>query len=108
LRSRRFRTEMRTGLADTRPEPLDGEGGLVAPEPAAPTISRRGILALVGGTSLAVFVFTVGESIGGVMRILAVFGTHYRSPDTGANHFPVNHTAAWAGVTASTIGPGWR
>jgi DMSO/TMAO reductase YedYZ molybdopterin-dependent catalytic subunit len=108
LRSRRFRTEMRTGLADTRPEPLDGEGGLVAPEPAAPTISRRGILALVGGTSLAVFVLTVGESIGGVMRNLAVFGTHYRSPDTGANHFPVNHTAAWAGVTASTIGPDWR
>ena len=38
LRSRRLRTELRTGLAGTRPEPL--AGGLVAPEPAAPTISR--------------------------------------------------------------------
>jgi len=56
-------------------EPLDG--GLVAPEPAPPTISRRGILALVGGTSLAVFVLTAGETIGGVMRNFALFGTHY-------------------------------
>jgi len=106
LRSRRFRTELRTRLADTRPEPLDG--GLVAPEPAAPTISRRGILGLVGGTSLAVFVLTAGETIGGAMRSFALFGTHYRSPDSGPNHFPVNKTAVAAGITASNTGPEWR
>ena len=93
-------------LAGTLPETVDS--ALVAPEPAAPTISRRGILALVGGTSLAVFVLTAGETIGGAMRQLALFGTHYRSPDTGANHFPVNHTAASAGITTSTTGPDWR
>jgi DMSO/TMAO reductase YedYZ molybdopterin-dependent catalytic subunit len=106
LRSRRMRTELRTGLANTRSEPLDG--GLVAPEPAPPTISRRGILALVGGTSLAVFVLTAGETIGGVMRNFALFGTHYRAPDSGANHFPVNKTAVSAGITASKTGPDWR
>ena len=106
LKSRRLRTELRTGLAGTAPEPFDGK--LVAPEPAAPTISRRGVLALVGSTSLAIFVLTAGESIGGAMRHLALFGTHYRSPGTGANRFPVNHTAASVGVTTGDTGPDWR
>ncbi len=102
LRSRRLRTELRTGLAGTRPEPSDGS--LVAPAPAPPTISRRGILALVGGTSLAVFVLTAGQSIGGAMRSLALFGTHYRSSGTGPNHFPVNYTAASVGITPAATG----
>ena len=106
LRSRRLRTELRTGLAGTRPEPFDG--GLVAPLPAPPTISRRGILALVGGTSLAVFVLTAGQSIGGAMRNLALFGTHYRSSGTGPNDFPVNYTAASVGITPAVTGASWR
>jgi DMSO/TMAO reductase YedYZ molybdopterin-dependent catalytic subunit len=106
LRSRSFMTEMRTGLAGTRAEPPDGD--LVAPEPAQATISRRGILALVGSTSLAVFVLTAGEAIGGAMRSVALFGTHYRSPGKGPNHFPVNNTAASVGITSSDIGPSWR
>ena len=106
LRSRRFRTELRTGLADTVPEAVDDD--LVATEPAAPTISRRGVLALVAGTSLTVFALTAGEAIGGVARRVALFGTHYRSPGVGANRFPVNHTAAAAGITAAQTGPAWR
>ncbi len=106
LRSRRLGSELRTGLAGTRPETLDGR--LVASEPAPPTISRRGVLALVGGTSLAVFVLTAGETIGGAMRQIALFGTHYRSPGVGANHFPVNHTAAARGITEAQTGPDWR
>jgi DMSO/TMAO reductase YedYZ molybdopterin-dependent catalytic subunit len=106
LRSRRLRTELRTGLAGTRPEPSDGS--LVAPAPAPPTISRRGILALVGGTSLAVFVLTAGQSIGGAMRSLALFGTHYRSSGTGPNDFPVNYTAASVGITPAATGTSWR
>jgi DMSO/TMAO reductase YedYZ molybdopterin-dependent catalytic subunit len=106
LRSRRLGTELRTGLADTRPEAVDS--GLVARNPAAPTISRRGVLALVGGTSLAILLLTAGETIGGAARRLALFGTHYRSPDIGANHFPVNHTAASRGLTASNTGSDWR
>ena len=42
------------------------------------------------------------------MRNFALFGTHYRSPDTGANHFPVNRTAVAAGITGSMTGPEWR
>ena len=106
LRSRSFRKELRTGLADTKPEPV--ESSLIPQMPADPTISRRGILALIGGTSLAVLLLTAGEAIGGAMRELAVFGTHYRSPDTGPNHFPVNHTAASYGITSTDVGPDWR
>jgi DMSO/TMAO reductase YedYZ molybdopterin-dependent catalytic subunit len=106
LRSRPFIGELRTGLASTRAEPPDGN--LVAPEPAQPTISRRGILALVGSTSLAVFLLTAGEAIGGALRSVALFGTHYRSPGTGANRFPVNNTAASVGVISSDTGPSWR
>jgi len=106
LRSRRFRTELRTGVADTKPEQVDSP--LVAAAPAAPTISRRGVLALVAGTSLSVFVLTAGETIGGHLRRFAVFGTHYRSPGVGANHFPVNHTAASVGISAAQTGPDWR
>lgn len=50
LRARRLRDELRTPLARTVPEPLDAHG-LVATDPAAPTLSRRGLLALVGGAS---------------------------------------------------------
>ena len=51
LRSRSFIAEMRTNLARTRPEPPDA--GYLAPvAPAAPTISRRGVLAFAGAGSL--------------------------------------------------------
>ena len=106
LRSRRFRTELRTGLADTRPETVEDD--LVPTDPATPTISRRGVLALVGGTSLTVVALTVGETVDGRTRRFALFGTHYRSPDAGANHFPVNKTYIASGVTAASIGPSWR
>ena len=106
LRSRRFRTELRTGLAGTHPEPAGSL--LVATEPAQPTISRRGALALVGGTSLAVVMMTAGETIGGGFRRLALLGTRDASPGVGPNHFPVNHTAAGSGIGAAQTGPGWR
>ena len=106
LRSRKFTAELRTGLADTRSEPSDSD--LVAPEPAPPTISRRGVLALVGGTSLVVVLLTAGETIGGAMQRLAVFGTHYRSLGVGPNQFPVNHTAEAKGITTANTGSDWR
>ena len=64
--------------ADTRPE--DRSTIRWSPtDPAAPTISRRGVLALVGGSSLLIFVLTAGETIGGWTRRFALFGTHDRS-----------------------------
>ena len=106
LRSRSLRVELRTGLADTRREEVDDE--LVAADPARPTISRRGILALVGGTSIAVIALTVGETLGGGLRALALFGTRNVSPGVGPNRFPVNHTAASVGISATDTGPDWR
>jgi DMSO/TMAO reductase YedYZ molybdopterin-dependent catalytic subunit len=106
LRSRRLRTELTTGLAGTQPEPYT-EGGLVAINPAAPTMSRRGVLALVGGTSLIVVGLTAGQTVGGPLRRVAWFGNRYASPGTGPNHFPVNHTAAEAGIGTEQTGPSW-
>jgi DMSO/TMAO reductase YedYZ molybdopterin-dependent catalytic subunit len=106
LRSRRFSTELKTGLAGTQPEPYT-EGGLVAFNPAAPTMSRRSALALVGGTSLLVVGLTAGQTVGGALRRVAWFGNRYASPGTGPNHFPVNHTAAEAGIGPDRTGPSW-
>lgn len=106
LRSRSLRAELRTGLDRTVPEAPGSD--LVAQQPAAPTISRRGALALVASSSLVIFLTTVGEATGGRLRRLAVFGTHYRSSGRGPNDFPVNHTAAAMGIPAVSTGPGWR
>jgi DMSO/TMAO reductase YedYZ molybdopterin-dependent catalytic subunit len=106
LRSRSLRAELRTGLDRTVPEAPGND--LVAQEPAAPTISRRGVLALVGSSSLVIFLTTIGEATGGQLRRLAVFGTHYRSLGRGPNDFPVNHTAAAMGISAASTGASWR
>ncbi len=107
LRSRRLRTELRTGVADTRSEPI-ADDPLVAIDPAEPTISRRGALALVGGASLAVLAFTAGETVGGPLRRIAWFGNRYASPGIGVNQFPVNHTAEAAGIDPAATGASWR
>ncbi len=107
LRSRPLMRELRTGLAATRPEPPDGTG-LVAVAPAAPTTSRRGALALVGGGSLALFVVTAGQSLGGGLRSTALLAPHNRDPGEGPNGFQVNKTAASVGITAQLVGPDWR
>ncbi|MFJ8438798.1 molybdopterin-dependent oxidoreductase [Kitasatospora griseola] len=107
LRSRSLRDEMRTGVAGTRPEPPDADG-LVAVDPAAPTIARRGALGMVGAGSLALLVVTVGQSIGGRLRSTALLAPHNRAPASGPNGFQVNKTAASVGVTAAMVGPDWR
>ena len=62
--------DVRTGLAQTRLEPLEA-GYLVATEPAEPTISRRGVLAFTGAGSALVALPTVGQSAGAPLRRLA-------------------------------------
>ena len=107
LRSRSLRTELRTSLADTRPEPPDPDG-LVPVDPAPATVSRRGALALVGGGSLMVFALTAGQTIGGITRPLALLLPRGRDFDEGPNGFPVNRTAEAAGVTVGAVGVGWQ
>jgi DMSO/TMAO reductase YedYZ molybdopterin-dependent catalytic subunit len=106
LRTRGLR-DLRTNLADTRPEPPD-TSGLVSPAPAPPTISRRGLLAFAGGGALAVFALSVGQSIDGWLRRTALLAPHGRVYGTGPNDFQVNKTAASVGVVAEQTGAAWR
>ncbi|WKX74106.1 molybdopterin-dependent oxidoreductase [Streptomyces sp. XD-27] len=107
LRSRRLRDELRTPTAVTRPEPPDATG-LVSPRPAAPTISRRGALGMVGLGSLVLLVTSVGQSVGGPLRRVAFLAPHGQDPGPGPNGFQINKTAASRGIRARDIGPDWR
>ena len=106
LRSRSMRAELRTPLAQTRPEPPDTYG-LVATDPAPATMSRRGALALVGGGGVLVAVLSVGQVIGGAARGAALLLPRGRSYGDGPNDFQVNRTAVAAGITPAATGAGW-
>ncbi len=79
-----------------------GRDDLVAVTPDAPTVSRRGLLLGVGGGSLALLAANVGESVGGPLR-----ATAFLAPRRDGG-FPVNKTAAGAGVTPDMTGAGYR
>jgi DMSO/TMAO reductase YedYZ molybdopterin-dependent catalytic subunit len=98
---------LRAGLRATRPEPLESSE-LVPVKPAAPTISRRGLLAMIGGASLTIFAVQVGQTIGGPLRRFALLAPRGRVFGTGPNDFQVNHTFASAQITEAKTGPGWR
>jgi DMSO/TMAO reductase YedYZ molybdopterin-dependent catalytic subunit len=99
---------LRASLAETRPEPHDPDGGLAPERPAAPTLSRRGLLGFVGGASALLFVVTAGQSIGGPLRRLAVLAPRNQAIGPGPGDFPVNKTAAAAGIGDAMVGPGYR
>lgn len=106
LRSRSMRRELRTTRADTRTEPESDD--LVAPNPAPATLSRRGMLAMVGSGSLLIAVLSAGQVIGGWTRPAALLLPRGRSRGSGPNGFQVNRTAAAAGVTAERTTDQWR
>jgi DMSO/TMAO reductase YedYZ molybdopterin-dependent catalytic subunit len=107
LRSRSLRADLGRSTVDTRPEPSDPDE-LVPTQPGPPTISRRGALALVGGGSLLLAVLTIGQSLGGATRRAALLLPRGRSYGNGPGDFQINRTANAAGITAATVGPGWR
>jgi DMSO/TMAO reductase YedYZ molybdopterin-dependent catalytic subunit len=108
LRRRRLRDELRVDTASTLPETDDDGTGLVSPDPAPPTISRRGALGLVGAGSATIFALTVGQSIGGWWRNTALLAPRATDPGDGPNGFQINKTAEQAGVTPLLAGDGWR
>ncbi|MFD9005331.1 molybdopterin-dependent oxidoreductase [Streptomyces sp. NPDC059582] len=95
---------------EDRKEQGAGESGLVAPDPAEPTVSRRGALELVGGGSLLLFATTVGQSVGGPLRETALLAPHGGGePGGGPGGFQINKTAVHAGIDArETSGDAWR
>jgi DMSO/TMAO reductase YedYZ molybdopterin-dependent catalytic subunit len=106
LRARKLRDELRVDLKHTTVEPYE-EYGLVSRAPAAPTVSRRGALGLVAAGSASLLVLTVGQSIGGPLRRVALLAPRggYDSGD-GPNDFVVNIFAADVGVRPA--GEEWR
>ncbi|MFJ4758039.1 molybdopterin-dependent oxidoreductase [Streptomyces sp. NPDC088763] len=94
------------GLRELREEP----DGLVAPEPAEPTVSRRGALAFVGGGSALLFATTVGQNFDGVPRRTALLAPHGGAePGSGPGAFQINKTARYAGISAAeTSEEAWR
>ncbi|MEV5764003.1 molybdopterin-dependent oxidoreductase [Micromonospora sp. NPDC052213] len=97
----------RTPLAGTRPEPADPDG-LVARRPGPATMSRRGVLALTGGGALLLAALTVGQSLDGVLRRTALLLPRGRRHGDGPNGFPVNRSAAAAGIRSADTGADWR
>ncbi len=98
---------LRDDLAHTVPEPRD-EDGLVAAEPAAPSITRRGLLGLVGAGSGLLLVATAGQTIGGPLRRLAFLAPRAEQPGSGPNAFQVNKTAMGAGIKPKMTGADYR
>ncbi len=68
-------------------------------------VDRRGFLALVAGASGLVTLLTVGQTVG-PLRKLALLAP--RRPDTGPQGFPVNRSAAAAGVVRAARDPNLR
>jgi DMSO/TMAO reductase YedYZ molybdopterin-dependent catalytic subunit len=107
LRSRSFWGELRTNLAQTRPEPAEA-GYLVSTAPDRPTISRRGVLAFAGAGSALIALLSVGQSLGGPLRWTALLAPHGQDVSGPDGDFQINNTAASAGVSAAQTGPSWR
>jgi DMSO/TMAO reductase YedYZ molybdopterin-dependent catalytic subunit len=107
LRSRSMREVLRTSTSDTIPEAPDSHG-LVADDPAPPTMSRRGALALVGGGVLLTALVTVGQTIGGIARHLPLLLPPGDATGKGPNDFRINKTARGVGIDPATTGPSWR
>jgi DMSO/TMAO reductase YedYZ molybdopterin-dependent catalytic subunit len=102
-RERGWLRPLRDDVLATRPEPHDPDG-LVSPAPAAATISRRGVIGFAGAGALLLLVANAGQSVGGPLRRAAFLAPRREPTGAGTTDFPVNKTAAVAGVTAAMTG----
>jgi DMSO/TMAO reductase YedYZ molybdopterin-dependent catalytic subunit len=102
---------MRAGDEEGAPPPVSAEEpSLVSPNPAEPTVSRRGAVWLVGGGSLLLLGTTVGQNFDGPARRTALLAPHGGAePGSGPNGFQINKTAAARGISAAeTSEEAWR
>ena len=107
LRRRGFLRELRVNTARTVPESPD-VGSLVSTAPAAPTISRRGVLGFAGAGSLLLLALSAGQSIGGPVRRTALLAPHGQVTGSGPQDFQINVTAAEGGIKPEQTGDSWR
>ncbi|MFD8566269.1 molybdopterin-dependent oxidoreductase [Streptomyces sp. NPDC059639] len=89
---------------------LRDTGELVAVRPAAPTVSRRGALGVVGGASALLLGTTVGRGFDGPLRRTALLAPHgWADPGSGPGGFQINKTAASRGIDPrETTDEAWR
>jgi len=107
LRRRGLRRELRVDTAHTVPEAPEA-GALVPTAPAAPTISRRGVLGFAGAGGLLLAALAVGQSIGGPLRRTALLAPHGQVTGSGPEDFQINVTAGEAGIKPEGTGDSWR
>jgi len=107
FRNRGVLRPLRSSLRQTEPEPYEPDG-LVSPSPAQPTLSRRGLLGVVGAGSLALLGVSVGQTVGGPLRRAALLAPRGRVFGTGPNDFQVNKGAAVARIPLDQVGDSWR
>jgi DMSO/TMAO reductase YedYZ molybdopterin-dependent catalytic subunit len=105
LRARSLRAELRIPLSATSAEQPDPDH-LVSPDPAPPTISRRGALGMVAASSLALVGLSVGQTIGGPARSTALLAPRGQDLGEGPADFQVNKTAVAAGI--GPVDESWR
>jgi DMSO/TMAO reductase YedYZ molybdopterin-dependent catalytic subunit len=91
--------------ATTRAALFNGRPPVESPSPPTSAFDRRTFLATVFATAGAVTVFTVGQTVA-PLRKLALLAP--RRPDTGPQGFPVNRTAATAGVVDTARDAAYR
>lgn len=107
LRRRGFRRELRVDTAHTVPEAPD-VSSLVPTAPAAPTISRRGVLGFAAAGGLLLAALAAGQSIGGPLRRTALLAPHGQVTGSGPQDFQINVTAHEAAIAADDTGDSWR
>lgn len=98
---------LRADVRHTEPEPYD-ENATAPYAPSAPTMSRRGLLGVVGAGSLGLTLMAVGQVVGGPFRSLALLSPRGRGFGSGPNEFQVNRTALEAAIKPATTTSTWR
>ena len=106
VRSLRGRSYWDQSTAETVPEPRDPDE-LVSANPTPATISRRGALAVVGGSSLGVFALSVGQVID-PLRSTALLAPRGQDRGDGPNDFQINTTFEEIGIDPTQTGSSWR
>ena len=106
VRSLRGPSYWHQSTPETVPEPPDPDL-LVPPDPAPATISRRGALAFVGGSSLGIFALSVGQTID-PLRPTALLSPRGQVLGDGPNDFQINTTFEQIGIDETETGSSWR
>ena len=84
------------------------EDPLAPTDPAAATISRRGLILAVGAGSAGIAALNVGTNLLPSLRETSLLSARGQSYGDGPNDFQINKTAESAGIERATTGPSWE